>query len=209
MEKFHEDVYRFIYALITNPEVKKKVKTVMNELGSRFFDCLAATKYHQCYEGGLADHTALVVLEAYHMAVTKKWLKLDTDNVIIAALFHDIDKIGNPYYGNASHGPMVASDDIGVVKYIDRFGLVNGQVQDGIILAHGGWSKAKGVDHPAISIVVHAGDMLASHATRIEVTASKKSDVDVTRDKITLVMKRILKILDAQIAKESIKAVVR
>jgi 23S rRNA maturation-related 3'-5' exoribonuclease YhaM len=199
MEKFHEDVYRFIYAMITSPEVKKKVRTVMNELGSRFFECQAAAKYHQDYEGGLADHTALVVLDAYHSAITKKWMRVDPDDAIVSALFHDLDKIGNPHHGNANHGPSVANDDIAVVEYLDKFGLRNAQIQDGIILAHGGWSKVKDVEHPPIAIIVHAADMLASHATKTEKD---------TREKIERIMKLLLKILDKRIAKERIRVTV-
>ena len=200
MEKFHEDVYRFIYAMIMSPEVKKKVNTLMNELGSRFFECQAAKKYHQDYEGGLADHVALVVLDAYHTAVSKPWMKLDTDDVIVAALFHDLDKIGNPWNGNENHGPMVARDDIGVVEFLEKFGLRNPNIQDGIILAHGGWSKAKGVEHPPIAICVHGADMLASHATKTEKD---------TREKINRIMKVVLKRLDREVAKHAIKVTAR
>lgn len=198
MEKFHEDVYNFIYALISSTEVKSKVKTLMNELGSRFFMCRASNPnkaYHQEYEGGLADHTALAVLDAYHTATVKPWMKVDKDDVIVAALFHDLDKIGSPFTGNAEHGPRVAADDVAAVRYLERFGLRNPNIQDGIILAHGGWSKVK-VEHPPIAIIVHAADMLASHAT--------KSEKD-TREKINRIMKLILKKIERDIAKESIK----
>lgn len=53
-----------------------------------------------------------------------------------------------------------------------------------MILVHGGWSKAKVKEHPAIAVYAHAADMLGSHVTKT---------VKDTRDRIRDIMKEIVK----------------
>lgn len=186
MDEFQKDVYNFIFQLFESKNVMEKCQKTIEKLGNRFFDEKAAIKYHQAYEGGLADHTALVTLDAYHSAYTKKWSKINVDDALVVGLFHDIDKIGK-YDGNP-----LCKDDIEVVNYIQERELLNPTIQDGLILIHGGWSNCKGVEHPAIAVYCHAADMLGSHVT--------KTDMD-TRKKIVMLMGEIaaLKIVGLKI----------
>ena len=84
-----------------------------------FFESPASTKFRGCYTGGLADHS-LAVYEKLHQlclvvepGVARDYgqqpLPVTPDNIIIAALLHDICKIGayiptpgvkKPYKGN-------------------------------------------------------------------------------------------------------------
>ena len=84
-----------------------------------FFTSPASTRFHGCYAGGLAQHSWDVyerVLE-YHMRLNlppapgQKPLPLNKDNIAVAALLHDVCKIGayiptpsgkNPYKWNRS-----------------------------------------------------------------------------------------------------------
>jgi len=84
-----------------------------------FFESPASTKYHGCYNGGLADHS-LRLYELVHEWNSKlkldevtmpgqKPFKIEVENVIVATLLHDICKTGaylgdaNPYRWNKSH----------------------------------------------------------------------------------------------------------
>jgi len=58
---------------------------------SDFFTAPASTKYHNSYEGGLADHS-LVVYELLKEK-NKKYKILNDDTVIVSALLHDICKV--------------------------------------------------------------------------------------------------------------------
>lgn len=69
-----------------------------------FFESPASTKYHGCYKGGLADHSLGVYLllkekcEQFKLdEVTspgQKPLKIETENIVIAGLLHDVCKVG-------------------------------------------------------------------------------------------------------------------
>lgn len=68
-----------------------------------FFESPASTKYHGCYKGGLAAHS-LRVYELLHdhkhlnlgkiSAPGQKPLELKPENIVIAALLHDVCKVG-------------------------------------------------------------------------------------------------------------------
>jgi hypothetical protein len=191
MDKFIEDTYEFIFELFENDVIKKKVRELLGDLGNNFFEERASgAKYqhHHYYEGGLAEHSAQVALDGYHSLLTKPWIKLPKDHILISGLLHDLDKVGR-YTRELS--PIVGDNawkvsDIMVIDFIrDNYGLMNGQIQDGILLAHGGWVKNYNGEHPPISIFTHCADMYASHAI--------KNKID-TRKKIQQMMKEITKI---------------
>jgi hypothetical protein len=176
-------VFAFIFSLFEDNVKRDKAVAMMDTIPG-FYDELAsglAHAYHQAYPGGLADHTALVCLDGYHSALTKPYIGVDRDDILLAALMHDFDKIGS-YTPSI---PVIAHDDIQAVNFAEKFGLRNSEIQDGIILAHGGWSKAKVKEHPAIAVYTHAADMLASHVTKA---------VKDTRERIRDVMKEIVKL---------------
>jgi len=68
-----------------------------------FFESPASTKYHGCYKGGLADHSINLydmLATNYPLAINKgtgmgqKPLSIDKNTYVIAALLHDVCKIG-------------------------------------------------------------------------------------------------------------------
>lgn len=189
MEQFHKDVYDFILDLFASEVKKKKAKKLLVE-AKGFFEEQASKKvpcYHQCYEGGLADHTALVCLEAFHTVITKPWCGVDPDDILIVGLFHDLDKVG--LY--MKEFKRVANNDRGTVLHVEKYGLRNVNTQDGIVLAHGGWAgiyekSLRGITHPPIAVYAHAADMFASHVTKTRVE---------TRNRIREIMAAILEIV--------------
>ena len=74
-----------------------------------FFESPASTRFRGCYEGGLADHSlavyeklnqfCLVIEPGVARGSGQKPLPLEPNNIIIAALLHDVCKIG-AYVGN-------------------------------------------------------------------------------------------------------------
>jgi len=86
---------------------------------SGFFTSPASTKYHGCYEGGLADHSWDVYSRVLEMNKTldlgqardagQKPLPLTDDNIAIACLLHDLCKVGaylgtsKPYVWHKGH----------------------------------------------------------------------------------------------------------
>lgn len=182
MDEFHKDVFGFIFSLFED-NVKRDKAVAMMETIPGFYDEMAsglAHAYHQAYPGGLADHTALVCLDGYHSALTKPYIGVEKDDILLVCLMHDFDKIGH----YTSSIPVIAHDDIQAVNFAEKFGLRNSNIQDGMILVHGGWSKAKVKEHPAIAVYAHAADMLGSHVTKT---------VKDTRDRIRDIMKEIVK----------------
>jgi hypothetical protein len=59
---------------------------------SDFFTAPGSTKYHACYEGGLADHSLNVYKVFEHKNRIYK-LELPADTIIICGLLHDICKV--------------------------------------------------------------------------------------------------------------------
>lgn len=58
-----------------------------------FFEAPASTKYHGVYPGGLAQHS-LNVFERLNVMVAAYRIEVPPESVVIAALLHDVCKIG-------------------------------------------------------------------------------------------------------------------
>ena len=72
-------------------------RLIMNLERSGFFDSPASTKFHGNYPGGLLDHSLNVLdtLSAFELPIPRR-------SVVIAALLHDVCKIGL-YCGGPGH----------------------------------------------------------------------------------------------------------
>ena len=70
---------------------------MLNELEDRLVLCPASAKadYHGAFPGGLVDHSLRVLNHLVALNKTYDW-KLPKESMIIAALFHDIGKLGMP-----------------------------------------------------------------------------------------------------------------
>jgi hypothetical protein len=111
-----------IIKLLTQTK-RKGVKSMIDWMGSAgFFDSPASMKFHGDYEGGLAAHSLAVyfMLLDYHEkfnlakidAPGQNQLPINPENLVIAALLHDVCKAGaylpnpggkTPYKGNKAH----------------------------------------------------------------------------------------------------------
>lgn len=81
----------------TNREGMDNMLVYLEESG--FYESPASTKYHGCYEGGLAQHS----LNVYKLLCTfneEFGLEAAHETLIIAALLHDVCKIG-AYLGDS------------------------------------------------------------------------------------------------------------
>lgn len=73
------------------------VKSMLDDLDERLCLCPASAKtdYHGAFPGGLVDHSLRVLNHVVALNKTYNWA-LAKESMILAALFHDIGKIGMP-----------------------------------------------------------------------------------------------------------------
>ncbi len=129
-----------IIGLLKGTQRKGVDKMIEYMADEGFFESPASTKYHGCYAGGLAKHS----LRVWELLVDgvcdlklgatngagQKPLPLSPDNIIIAALPHDVCKIGayigdeKPYKWNKSQpkGHALLSIER-IKKYIELTGI--------------------------------------------------------------------------------------
>ncbi len=90
---------------------RKGIDALIKQLeDTGFFECPASTKFHGCFKGGLAEHSLGVyeLLLEYNnkfkldsiSAFGQEPLEIMPENLIIAALLHDVCKVG-AYLGNS------------------------------------------------------------------------------------------------------------
>jgi len=78
---------------------------MVDHLGERLALCPASGKsnYHNCFPGGLADHSIRVLGNAMRLSKAFGW-EVPKDSLIIGCLFHDLGKVGDvekDYYVDA------------------------------------------------------------------------------------------------------------
>jgi len=160
METYHRETFRYIFSLFENQKLKAAVENVFEKHKLFFFREQAAKMYHQNYPGGLADHTALTTLISYYMAKTQQYMNVPSDDALISALFHDWEKIGMFIRDN----PRLFKDDQLVINYLEQQKIITEttrHIANGIVFAHGGWSRVQGQHFP-IAIIIHYADMASS-----------------------------------------------
>lgn len=71
-------------------------KEMCTHLGTRLALCPASSRksYHNCFAGGLVDHSLRVLVNASVIVKAYKW-QIPRDSLIIGCLFHDLGKVGN------------------------------------------------------------------------------------------------------------------
>jgi hypothetical protein len=74
------------------------VEKLMDELGERFFEAPASNRldYHNCFVGGLAEHSLRVYGNLVKLRNQFK-SNIGDDSVIITSLLHDVGKLGTIY----------------------------------------------------------------------------------------------------------------
>lgn len=95
-----------IYSIIESMEDKEraeKIKAMLDDVADRYFIAPASGRvsYHNCFIGGLADHSLRVYNNLKILAENFSYKNIPSDSLIVVGLFHDIGKIGDrttPYY---------------------------------------------------------------------------------------------------------------
>ena len=88
--------------LIQNEHNREAISHMIETVGTSFFEAPASGRleYHNCFPGGLCAHS-LNVYSIFKKLTDMYGKEFAHDDVIIAALFHDLGKIGHngvPYY---------------------------------------------------------------------------------------------------------------
>lgn len=106
VEQLHSKFYSIIDTYLTG-ERKDRVKSMYEELGERLYLSPASSMehYHNAFPGGYIDHIIRVVENCLEVYKLYKSLQLDTsdfteENLVFAALHHDLGKLGFPGEGN-------------------------------------------------------------------------------------------------------------
>lgn len=88
------------------------IANMLEELDERLCLCPASSKteFHGAFPGGLVDHSLRVLNNLVALNKTYDW-KLPKESMIIAALFHDIGKVGLPGKGSENDFYVDQTDD--------------------------------------------------------------------------------------------------
>lgn len=181
-----------------NEELKNSIETIlrateregidgllkyMDEAG--FYGAPASSKYHGAYEGALAEHSMNVYKLAIDLAsawLGEEWLYHEEHSVAIAALLHDLGKVGQygkPLYvenilktGRSGAQPFKVNEDIvtldhEIVSVIEasRYIKLTEEEQYAIAYHNGLYTKIgysmSGKERP-LQMIIHFADLWAS-----------------------------------------------
>jgi|SRR5579863_1063732 len=100
-EQIEQNWKKFVGLCDRCPTRGKVLCEMLNELEERLCLCPASAKrdYHGAFPGGLVDHSLRVLNNLVVLNNGYAW-KLPKESMIIAALFHDIGKVGMPGKGS-------------------------------------------------------------------------------------------------------------
>lgn len=101
-EEIDENWKRYINLLSKIGDRASAALLLTDSLGERLALCPASARrdFHNAFPGGLVDHSLRVLGNAKRLTLAFDW-KVKKDSLIIAALFHDLGKVGdveNDYY---------------------------------------------------------------------------------------------------------------
>lgn len=180
-EEARKDVKAELEAIIEKnvPGVKgAAIVKLLRESG--FYEAPASSKpqYHGCYEGGLADHTLLVLRHA--ASLREAWdASVSVENVVTAAVLHDVVKgqyRGKQYYlqekGKYKYNPglpCIGQNLMSIVQAL-RAGIDLDDVEIEAIMAQDGLysEESKSVftryTNPGpLAYILHFADVYCSH----------------------------------------------
>ena len=167
---------------ISSPR-KERILEMLEELGSRF--CMAPasfkTEFHNCFPGGLIDHSLRVCKNLFKLTKTFYDGKYDEETIILVSLFHDAGKIGlteDQYIPQESkwhkdRGMLYDFNDklqymehsLRSLYLLQHFGVVLTEEEFLAINLHDGiaFESNKAYIHrqPTLSLLLHQADMLA------------------------------------------------
>lgn len=88
--------YKDEFIAIFNKYIKRSGANVIMELleDSDFFTAPASTRFHECYEGGLCEHSVRVFQHMIRLLKAYPEVKVSGETAAIVCLLHDVCKIG-------------------------------------------------------------------------------------------------------------------
>ncbi|MDR0351329.1 MAG: HD domain-containing protein [Puniceicoccales bacterium] len=113
-------------AMITNEKLRNTVTEVLDELGDKFINSVAAKSMHHAYKNGLLEHTVHVVRSG--VALLKFYQNVPMDLALAGMILHDVGKVPE-YIGDVAvertkigllHGHVVLG-----YQLVRRFSLKN------------------------------------------------------------------------------------
>lgn len=150
--------------------------------------CLAPAssreKYHNCFPGGLVDHSLRVLMNAFNLCKTFGW-SIPKESLILVCLLHDLGKVGGledgeDYYLEQTsdwHRDKLGqrymyNEDLQYMPHAERslftlqsFGVrltneefVAIRIHDGMFVDE---NKAYSMKEPALATIVHLADLVA------------------------------------------------
>jgi hypothetical protein len=149
--------------------------------------CLAPAssrvKYHNCFPGGLVDHSLRVLANAFRLSKAFGW-KVPRDSLILVCLFHDLGKVGDldgdMYLSEESgwHRDKLGqlyryNEEIQFMTHADRsifllqhFGVKLSRDEWLAIRLHDGQhvdeNKSYSMKEPGLAIIVSLADLIAT-----------------------------------------------
>lgn len=150
---------------------------------SDFIVAPASTRFHNCHEGGLLEHSLNVYKEASRQKDLIKLFNVPQDSIIIASLLHDLCKVN--YYkvemrntkvnGAWVQEPYYTVDDFLPIGHAEKSVIIAQQfiqlneVEIAMIRNHMGFSKDEMSNVSALfnkypeSLIIHNADLIATY----------------------------------------------
>lgn len=150
---------------------------------SDFIVAPASTRFHNCHEGGLLEHSLNVYKEASRQKDLIKLFNVPQDSIIIASLLHDLCKVN--YYkvemrntkvnGAWIQEPYYTVDDFLPIGHAEKSVIIAQQfiqlneVEIAMIRNHMGFSKDEMSNVSALfnkypeSLIIHNADLIATY----------------------------------------------
>lgn len=157
-------------------------------VSSDFFTAPASTRYHGCYRGGLAQHSYDVwtMLVMYNLKLD---LGVTEETIIIAALLHDVCKIGaylgtvKPYKWNRSqpkghallsliritkHIKLTELEELMIKYHMGVYGLVEFDAKKGEYPLRGGAMANAWFHHPIVKVMYFCDELVTLLESKYE-----------------------------------------
>ena len=160
--------------MIQDKKLRKNILKLWDDLGCRFYEMPASTKYHHNSKCGLYQHTKEVIQVACQLHDSFETFRnqgIKLDDAILIAFAHDLDKIYK-YVPNTKNWPknqefvwntkhVDCNDTADVVNTLGRYGIhLNAKQLNSLTFSHGGFSVDRGKMTP-LATLIHCADILS------------------------------------------------
>jgi putative nucleotidyltransferase with HDIG domain len=174
---------------ITDEEQKNQIFKMLSSVEDRLITCPASarTEHHNCFPGGLVEHSLRVMKNSIKIAKALD-VKVSADQLIVASLFHDIGKLGDEqddYYVEQQsqwhrdkgmlydYNPNIVYMTVPQrsVWLMSHFGIKLSKNEYLAILLNDGQytqeNKSYAMREPQLATVIHTADLFATKEEKI------------------------------------------